>query len=86
MDLKVAHYWEHRYGCKWDMLSQKITSTSLVKLSSIALRPEHAVLDRGGWMEGKGGNFTVKLAYKLSKGWVKENSWEGWKMVWRIKV
>lgn len=50
------------------MLSQVLTSTDLVKLALIILKPDPADLDRVGWMNVMGSKFTVKSWYKLSNG------------------
>lgn len=68
------------------MLSHKLTSTSLVKLASIMLRPEATRLDRARWKDVREGRFTVKASYSLARGWVEENRWEGWWMVLKMKV
>lgn len=32
------------------------------------------------------GKFNVKSAYKLANGWIEENVWEGWRMIWKMKL
>lgn len=83
---KVAQYWEEGVGWKWELLSQVLSSTNLVKLTSIALRPMAAELDRFGWLDVKEGRLMVKSAYRLARGWVEEERWVGWNMVWKLRI
>lgn len=66
-----------RVGWKWESLSQGLSSTNLVKLASIALKPEAKELDSFGWLDVMGGRSTVKSAYRMARGLVDEDKTGG---------
>lgn len=37
-------------------------------------------------MEPGSGKFSVKEAYKLANEWEEVGIWEGWRMIWRMKI
>lgn len=42
--------------------------------------------DEVGWMELWTGKFSAKNAYILANEWAEVDKWEGWKMIWRMKI
>lgn len=60
--------------------------TDIVKIASVSLRHELEAYDKFSSMEARLGRFTVKETYKLVAEWSKENQWEGWKLVRKMKI
>lgn len=59
--------------------------STLVKMASMGLSSERVVQELFSWGEG-GKQFTVKAADKLSKEWTGEESWVGWRKIWKLGV
>lgn len=57
-----------------------------IKLLASTRSSEATDSDSFVWAHGKGGKFTVKAVYCLSRGWTEEVGWEGWRLLWRVKV
>lgn len=83
---KVAHYWESGTGWKWELLQGKLSFESMVKLAPVVLQDDARSVDKAEWSAGGGGRFTVKRAYKLARGQFAGHIWEGWCLIWGLKV
>lgn len=86
MEMKVGQFWESNAGWKWELTNHRLPLMIMVELAEFTLRPETTTLDSFAWALGRGGKFTMKDAYVLSTGWSEEPVWEGWRLLWKIKV
>lgn len=84
--VKVAEYWVNGSGWKWELLQQHLMMTDLVKLASTSLSSDPDDCGEVGWMEPRSGKFSVKNAYTLANEWTEIDNWEGWKILWRMKI
>lgn len=57
----------------------------MVKLASISLSPELEA-DKVSWMNARSGKFTVNEAYMLTAEGSKDDGWEGWRMLWKMRI
>lgn len=57
-----------------------------MKLASINLNPSRNERGIMGWLGIEGREFSVRSAYELEVGRPDEGRWEGWRLIWRLKV
>lgn len=60
--------------------------TSMVMLAAAALSSDPIDPDKFIWAHGKEGKFRVRDTYCLSRGLTVQVGWEGWRLLWKVKV
>lgn len=61
-------FWEVGRGWKWNWVRPLLPNLSLLKLSSTVINPLSLEGDKMGWLNAKGGVYSVKSAYDLEMG------------------
>lgn len=82
----VWEYWVSGSGWNWSCLSNLLPHLVLLKLASISINPLSFEGDKLNMLTHNGGAFTVKSTYELEVGGVAEGRWEGWKLIWSLRV
>lgn len=39
-----------------------------------------------GWLDTRGGKFTVREAYEMANGWSRGRAWKGWGLIWILCI
>lgn len=86
LELKVVDYWEQRRGWKWEQLSHVLPASKLLQIVATIINVGTKAKDRMGWLDARGGKFTVKSAYMLACEEECDNIWHGWKLIWKARV
>lgn len=85
LELKIEHFWDHSTGWRWEQVGQGIPMTSMVEPAGTTVSSDPLDLDEFGWGPSRG-RFRVRDAYRLSRGHTDQAVWEGWAMLWKMKV
>lgn len=82
----VRSFWEDYRGWKGHKFSGSLPAMMLLKLATIHLDTTTHASDEVSWLDWEGGMFTVKSTHELGTGKKTMPVWEGWKLVWRLKI
>lgn len=73
-------------GWDWSEPQHHLSMTDMVKLASISLSSDQQCWDEAGWMTRDSTIFSVKSASKIANKWASKSPWEGWRVIWRMKI
>lgn len=82
---KVCEFWQADNGWKWEMFSNILTTSTLMKIASTVLT-DNEEEDRSENIEGSDEDFTVRKAYERLGTSKSQSLWPGWKHIWKLKV
>lgn len=82
----VRDYWKDEGGWRWDEFSHALPNSSLIKIADVVLSAVGDEQDKVCWLGPNNRGFTVKSAYRLLRGELSEGSWQGWKLIWRLRT
>lgn len=84
--MKVVDYWEENHGWDWVQLDHVLPATKLRRLADAVINSSINKEDRRGWLDSKGGLFSVKSSYRLVASWEGDVGWEGWTLICKARV
>lgn len=86
LQARVCKYWDEARGWRWELLGGQLQNSTLLKLVSMIIDVRNEVSYLFGWLDQRGGMFTVKIAYQLVIGSAEEKVWVGWNTIWHLKI
>lgn len=60
--------------------------TDMVKLAGTFLSSDQQRQDEVEWRRKSSSSFNVKATYELANKWNDEEVWEGWRLMWKLKL
>lgn len=84
LQLSVAAYWGAGQGWLWREVGDLLSASNFLKLSAVVLT-DRMQRDQLHWLD-LNGRFSVRSAYMLTVRSSQEGTWNGWMLIWRLRV